>query len=112
MKLGLVTYMWGADWDLPTLLANCRETKVLGVELRTTHKHGVEPSLTAEQRKAVRDRFTRTSVKLSGLGSTCEFHSPKPEEVKQYLVGKVREVMRQVLLRRHTVTLQITSCRC
>src|SRR5690606_25188341 len=23
MSYGLVTYMWGADWDLPTLLANC-----------------------------------------------------------------------------------------
>jgi hypothetical protein len=22
MRFGLVTYMWGADWDLPTLLAN------------------------------------------------------------------------------------------
>jgi hypothetical protein len=22
MKLGLVTYMWGFDWDLPTLIAN------------------------------------------------------------------------------------------
>ena len=28
------------------------------------------------------------------------------------LVGEVRKVMRQVLLRRHTVTLQITPCRC
>ncbi|HMC12282.1 MAG TPA: sugar phosphate isomerase/epimerase, partial [Pirellulaceae bacterium] len=26
---GLVTYMWGADWDLPTLLANCKKTNVL-----------------------------------------------------------------------------------
>jgi len=22
MKLGLVTYQWGKDWDLPTLIAN------------------------------------------------------------------------------------------
>jgi hypothetical protein len=38
---GLVTYMWGADWDLPTLLANCKKTNVLGIELRTTHAHKV-----------------------------------------------------------------------
>ena len=47
MKLGLVTYLWGQDWDLPTVIANCEKTKVLGVELRTQHKHGVEPSLSA-----------------------------------------------------------------
>ena len=23
MRLGLVTYLWGRDWDLPTLIANC-----------------------------------------------------------------------------------------
>src|SRR5262245_20480485 len=32
IAFGLVTYMWGADWDLPTLLANCKKTNVLGVE--------------------------------------------------------------------------------
>ena len=26
MQLGLVTYMWGADWDLPTLIKNCEAT--------------------------------------------------------------------------------------
>ena len=45
MQLGLVTYQWGADWDLPTLIKNCQKTGFRGVELRTTHKHGVEPSL-------------------------------------------------------------------
>ena len=50
MRFGLVTYQWGDDWDLPTLLANCEKTGALGVELRTTHKHGVEPSLNASQR--------------------------------------------------------------
>jgi len=31
MKLGLVTYQWGRDWALPTLIANCEASKVLGV---------------------------------------------------------------------------------
>ena len=44
MQLGLVTYLWGQDWDLPTLITNCETTGVLGVELRTQHAHGVEPS--------------------------------------------------------------------
>ena len=35
MKLGLVTYLWGQDWDLPTLIANCEKAGISGVELRT-----------------------------------------------------------------------------
>ena len=41
MRIGLVTYLWGQDWDLPTLFANCQQSKVLGLELRTQHAHGV-----------------------------------------------------------------------
>ena len=52
MRFGLVTYLWGQDWDLPTLIENCERSKVLGVELRTTHAHGVEPRLSAEERNA------------------------------------------------------------
>ena len=39
MRMGLVTYLWGQDWDLPTLVANCELTGYLGVELRTQHAH-------------------------------------------------------------------------
>ena len=35
MKLGLVTYLWGKDWNLPTLIRHCQQTGVLGIELRT-----------------------------------------------------------------------------
>lgn len=31
MKFGLVTYQWGKDWDLPTLIANCVKTGYHGV---------------------------------------------------------------------------------
>ena len=53
MKLGFVTYQWGRDWDLPTLIANCEKTGLLGVELRTGHAHKVETNLTALQRADV-----------------------------------------------------------
>ena len=69
IAFGLVTYMWAAQWDLPTLIANCQKCNVLGVELRTTHKHGVEPSLTEKQRADVRKRFADSEVTLVGLGS-------------------------------------------
>src|SRR5262245_34608691 len=81
MRFGLVTYQWGADWDLPTLLANCEKACAMGVELRTTHKHGVEPSLNAGQRRDVKARFADCPVTLVGLGSTQDFHSPEPDKV-------------------------------
>jgi sugar phosphate isomerase/epimerase len=78
MKLGLCTYLWGQDWDLPTLLANCEKTKVLGVELRTAHRHGVEPSLTAQQRAEVKKMFADSPVKFVGPGSNECFDQPDP----------------------------------
>lgn len=75
MKLGMVTYLWGRNWDLPTLIKNCEATGFEGVELRSTHKHGVEVSLNKQQRKDVRKRFADTKVTLVGLGSACEYHS-------------------------------------
>ena len=51
MRLGLVTYQWGRDWDLPTLIANCEKAGYHGVELRVQHAHMVETNLTTLQRK-------------------------------------------------------------
>src|SRR4051794_32251229 len=65
---GLVTYMWGADWDLPTLLKNCKESNCLGVELRTTHAHKVEPELSDAQRQEVAKRFADSGVTCVGIG--------------------------------------------
>jgi len=42
MQMGLVTYQWGKDWDLPTLIKNCETAEFSTVELRTHHAHGVE----------------------------------------------------------------------
>ena len=56
MKLGIVTYNIAKDWDVPTIIKNCTETKFQGVELRTSHKHGVEVNLTKEQRAEVKKR--------------------------------------------------------
>lgn len=83
MRFGLVTYQWGKDWDLPTLLANCERSQAEGVELRTTHAHGVEPSLSADQRREVARRFADSSVTLVGLGSDERFDSPDPAVLKK-----------------------------
>ena len=83
MHLGLVTYLWAADWDLPTIIANCTETGFEGVELRSTHKHGVEPSLTKAERAEVKKRFDDSPVKFVGPGSACEYHSADHGVVQQ-----------------------------
>ncbi len=83
MKLGMVTYLWGAKWDLPTLIANCEQTGFAGVELRSTHKHGVEVTLSPLKRKDVRKRFADSKVTCVGLGSACEYHSADHGVVKR-----------------------------
>ena len=82
MRFGLVTYLWGKDMELPDLLRNCEASGLLGVELRTEHKHGVEPRLPKEARAEVRKRFADSPVELIGYGSNCEYHSDDPEKVK------------------------------
>jgi len=83
MKLGLVTYQWAKDWDLPTLIANCTKTGYLGVELRTEHKHGVEIALSPIQREEVKKRFADSPVKCLGYGSNFEYHSTDPITLKK-----------------------------
>jgi sugar phosphate isomerase/epimerase len=82
-KLGLVTYNLAKDWDIPAIIKNCEATGFEAVELRTTHKHGVEPALSEEQRAEVKNRFAGTKVRLLSLGSTCEFHSPDQSTVRK-----------------------------
>jgi sugar phosphate isomerase/epimerase len=80
---GLVTYMWGAKMDLPALIKNCETTGMQAVELRTTHAHGVEPSLNEAQRKEVQKRFGDTAVVCVGLGSDERFDNPDPAVVRK-----------------------------
>ncbi len=87
MKFGLVTYEWAKDWDLPTLIANCEKTGVLGVELRTEHAHAVEINLSAAQRSEVKKRFADSPVTCLGYGSNYEYHSPDPAKLRENIEG-------------------------
>jgi sugar phosphate isomerase/epimerase len=82
-KLGMVTYNVAKDWDLPTILKVCKEVGIAAVECRTTHKHGVEPVLSPDERKEVKKQFADSGVVFWGCGSVCEFHSPDPAVVKK-----------------------------
>lgn len=84
-RLGTVTYNIAANWDLPTLLRICRGVGLAAVELRTTHKHGVEPSLGSDARKEVKQRFADAGVEIWGCGSVCEFHSPDKAVVQKHI---------------------------
>jgi sugar phosphate isomerase/epimerase len=83
IKLGMVTYNVAAQWDLPTILKVCKAVGIAAVECRTTHKHGVEPTLSPEQRDAVKKQFADSGVAFWGCGSVCEFQSPDPAVVKK-----------------------------
>ncbi len=87
MKLGLVTYQWGKDWDLPTLIANCELAGFQGVELRTQHAHGVETTLSAGERAEVKKRFADSPVTCVGYGSNYEYHSTDQAAVKENIEG-------------------------
>ena len=92
MRFGLVTYLWGKDMDLPTLIDVCERSGVHGVELRTQHAHRVEPTLSKAERKEVRQRFADSPVELVGYGSNAQYHEADPaklqaniELTKQYI---------------------------
>lgn len=96
-RLGLVTWMWGAEQTLDELIAICRDTDILGVELRTEHKHGVDLPMDAATRAQVKAKFSDSPVELVGLGTNFAFHSPKPEEVQRNIT---REGIRHFIKRR------------
>ena len=87
MRFGLVTYLWGRDWDLPTVIANCERTGVLGVELRTEHAHGVEANLSAAQRRDVKKRFDDSPVTLLGPGTNFAFHHADASRLRKDIDG-------------------------
>ena len=82
MKFGLVTYLWGKDWELPELIRNCQRAGVYGVELRVNHAHGVGPQLSSRERAEVRMRFQYSPVELVGFGTNYAFHYTDKEELE------------------------------
>jgi len=98
MHLGMVTYQVAKDWDLDTMIDMCLKTGFEGVELRTTHAHGVEIALGAEERATAKAKFRDSGIVLWGLGTACEYHSPDPDEVRR----NIEETKQFVVLARDT----------
>lgn len=87
LKLGLMTYNVGKDWDIETIIKNCSETGFKHVELRTTHKHGVEVSLNKQQRAEVKKRFEDSPLEAISLASAFSYHHPDQRELKNHIAG-------------------------
>ena len=90
MRLGLVTYNIAKDWDVPTIIQRCSSLEFAGVELRTTHAHGVEENLTSDQRAEVRHRFEDCPIELVGLGTIFEYHAIEPAVLRENIEGTKR----------------------
>ena len=87
LRLGTITYNIAKDWDLPTILKRLEALNFEGVELRTTHAHGVEVGLTPRQRRDVRKMFEDSPVELAGLGSAFEYQATDPAAVRKNIEG-------------------------
>ena len=83
--LGAVTYNTLKEFDVDTIIRVLQEARFEGVELRTGHKHGVEPSIGAEERQRVRRKFEQSKIRLVSYGTTCRFQSPDPAERERQL---------------------------
>ena len=86
LRLGLMSYNVARNWDIATIIKNCTETGFEHVELRTTHAHGVEVTLSKSERQEVRKRFEDAGLKIS-LASGFAYHSPNAEELKKNIEG-------------------------
>jgi sugar phosphate isomerase/epimerase len=84
-SLGTVTYNVPKDWDLSTLVQVLPAAGVDAVEFRTTHAHGVEPSLSKTRRAEVRSQCEDGGLVIWGLGTVCEFQSPDPAVVRGHI---------------------------
>lgn len=86
LGLGLMTYTLAKEWDIDTIIKNCQQTKFEHVELRATHAHGVEVSLTASERQDVGKKFADAGLKLS-LASAFAYHFEDPRQVRKNVEG-------------------------
>ena len=83
MKLGLVTYLWAKEWTNSEIISNCEKAGIQGVELRSTHAHGVEITLNKKERKEIKKMYKNSAVELVGLGSAEEYDQKDPALVRQ-----------------------------
>ncbi len=82
MKLCLLTFNLGRDFELDELLAVCDRYGYEGVECRAQadHGHGIELDTTPDQRAQIKSKFDAHLVNLAGISTSCKFESLDPAE--------------------------------
>ena len=83
MKLGLVTYLWAKDWDIPAMIKNCKAANIQGVELRVEHAHGVTLDMNSAERKNVRKQFADSPIEIVGMGTNEQYDWPDQQRLKE-----------------------------
>jgi len=87
LKLGIMTYTIAKEWDIDTVIKNLSETGYQSVELRTTHAHGIEVTLSKEERSEVKKRFEDSPLEAISLASAFRYHDADPAELKKNIEG-------------------------
>ncbi len=87
LKIGVMTYTMAKDWDIETIIKNLSEAGYQSVELRTTHAHGVEVTLSKDERREVKKQFEDSPLEAISLASAFSYHSPDAEELKKNIEG-------------------------
>lgn len=87
LKLGLMSWTMAIDWDIDTIIENLTEAGYGSVELRTTHAHGVEVTLSARERAEVKKKFEDSPLEVISLASAFSYHYPDQEQLKKSIEG-------------------------
>ena len=87
LKIGMMSWLFGSEWDLDTFIKNCTETNYLHAELRTTHKHGVELTLNRAQRLDVKKKIADSALEAISLASAYMYHFPDQRLVRENIEG-------------------------
>lgn len=87
LKIGLMTYNVAKEWDIESVIKNLTEAEFQSVELRTTHGHGIEVTMSAAERAEVKKRFEDSSLEAISLASAFKYHYTDPDELKKNIEG-------------------------
>lgn len=86
MKLSLLTYNLGRDFELDELIRICCAYDYDGVEFRSgVGPHGVELSASEEERAEIRRKMDSAGLEIAGLGTSCRFESLDEGERREHI---------------------------
>jgi len=86
VKLSLLTYNLGKDFELDELIRICETYDYDGIEFRSgVGPHGVEISATKEQRREIEKKMAASTVDIAGIGTSCRFESLDDAERQEHI---------------------------